>query len=102
MVNSLFSMNLKEVRLKTPSVKIDWKINLKGSAIDLLQCLIIRIGMLSHANTLSAFRFFIIKFISSSLNVTFLKLLLVLNSKESSLLLLITGMHRKVKCEVTL
>ena len=61
--------------------------------MDLPQSLIIRIDMLSHPCALPKFRFFIVKFISSSVNVIFSILLLVLNSKEGSWLLLITGVH---------
>ena len=61
--------------------------------MDLPQSLTIRIDMLSHPCALPVFRFFIIKFISSSVKVIFSILLFVLNSKEGSWLLLITGMH---------
>ena len=61
--------------------------------MDLPQNLIIRIDMSFHPCALFTFRFFIIKFISSSVKVIFSILLLVLNLKECSLLLLITGVH---------
>ena len=80
---------------KTPSFRIDWKIRLNGNTKDLPQCLIVRIDMLSHPCALPTFRFFIIKFTSSLVKVIFSILLLVLNSKEGSWLLLITGIHWK-------
>ena len=56
--------------------------------------------MLSHPCALSTFRFFIIKFISSSVKVILFILLLFLNFKEGSWFLLITGVHRKAKYEL--
>ena len=62
--------------------------------MDLPQNLIIRIEMLFHSYALSTFRFFIIRFISLSVKVIFSVLFLpVLNSKEGSWLLLVTGVH---------
>lgn len=75
----------KSHRLKNT---VAWKINLSVSAIDLPQCLTIQIDMLSHLWALSTVRFFfIIKFTSSSVNVKFSNILLVLNSKNGILLL---------------
>ena len=62
--------------------------------MDLPQCLIIRIDMLFHPCALSTFRF------SSSVKVIFSILLLVLNSKVGSWLLLITGVHWEAKYEL--
>ena len=78
---------------KTLSFRKDWRIRLNGGAMDLPQCLIIRIDMLFHLCALSTFRFFIFNFMSSSVKVIFSILLLVLNSKVGSWLLLITGVH---------
>ena len=78
---------------KPHHLELDWKIKSNGSAMDLPQSLTIRIDILSHPCDLCTFRFFIIKFISSSVKVIFSILLLVLNSKESSWLLLIIGVH---------
>ena len=72
---------------KTLSFTKNWRIRLNGGAMDLPQCLIIRIDMLFHPCALSTFRF------SSSVKVIFSILLLVLNSKVGSWLLLITGVH---------
>ena len=85
---------------KTPSFKIEWKINLNGSVRDLPQSLIIRLDVLSNPFALSTFKFFIIKLISSSVNVLLSNLSLVLNSKEGSLLLLTIGIHWEAKCEL--
>ena len=60
---------------KTPSFRIDWKINLNRSAMDLPESLIIRTDMLSHPCALPTFRFFIMKFVSLSVKVTFSNLL---------------------------
>ena len=68
--------------------------------MDLPQCLIIRIDMLFHPCALSTFRFFIFNFISSSVKVIFSILLLVLNFKVGSWLLLITGVHWEAKYEL--
>ena len=85
---------------KTLSFKIEWKINLNGSVRDLPQSLIIRLDVLSNPFALSTFKFFIIKLISSSVNVLLSNLSLVLNSKEGSLLLLTIGIHWEAKCEL--
>ena len=55
---------------------------------------------LSHPWAVFTFRFFIIKFISSLFVITFSDLLLVLNSKDGSIPLLITGIHREAKYEL--
>ena len=68
--------------------------------MDLPQSLTIRIDMLSHPCALSTVRFFVIKFISSPVKVIFSTLLLALNSKEGSWLLLITGVHLGAKYEL--
>ena len=78
---------------KTRSFSIDWKIRLNGRAMDLPQSLIIWTDVLSHPYALSLFRFFIIRFISTSVKVIFSILLPVLNSKAGSWLLLVTGVH---------
>ena len=70
---------------KLPSFKIDWKINLNGSAVDLPKSLIIRTEYYPiHA---------------SLVNVIFFTLWLVLKSKEGSLVLFTTGVNRETKCE---
>ena len=78
---------------KTRSFSIDWKIRLNGRAMDLPQSLIIWTDVLSHPYALSLFRFFIIRFISTSVKLIFSILLPVLNSKAGSWLLLVTGVH---------
>ena len=65
--------------------------------MDLPQSLIIRIGMLSYPYALSTFRFFIIRFISSSVKVIFSILLFILNSEEGSWLLAVIGVHWETK-----
>ena len=61
--------------------------------MDLPQILIIRTDILSHPCVLSMFRFYIIKFISSSVKVIFSILLLVLSYKEGSWIFIINGVH---------
>ena len=68
--------------------------------MDLPQTSIIQIDMLSHSYAFSKFRFFVIRYISSSVKDIFSILLLVLNSKEVSWLLLVTGVQREAKYEV--
>ena len=68
--------------------------------MDSQQSLIIRIDMLSHPYALSTFRFFITRLISPSVKVIFSILLPVLNSKEGSRLLLVTGVHLEAKYEL--
>lgn len=86
---------------KIPSFKIDWNVNLNEIAIDLPHSLTIGTNMLSHQYALSTFRFFNgIKFISSSVNVTFSNPLLFLNSKDWSLQLSIGGVHWQAKYEL--
>ena len=61
--------------------------------LSLPQSLVIWTDVLSHPYALSSFRFFIIRFISTSVKVIFSILLPVLNSKAGSWLLLVTGVH---------
>ena len=67
--------------------------------MNLWKCLIIWIDMLSLPCALPTFRFFIVKFVLSSVKVIFSICLLVLNFKEGWWLLLITGVHWEAKYE---
>ena len=87
---------------KLPSFKIDWKINLNGSAVDLPKSLIIRAEYYPiHASLVKGFiiRTEYYPIHASLVNVTFFNLWLVLKSKEGSLVLLTTGVNRETKCE---
>ena len=87
---------------KLPSFKIDWKINLNGSAVDLPKSLIIRAEYYPiHASLVKSLiiRTEYYPIHASLVNVTFFNLWLVLKSKEGSLVLLTTGVNRETKCE---
>ena len=64
--------------------------------MDLPQVLTISIDMLSHSSGLSTSRFFIIKFISSSVKVIFSIFLLVLGSMEGNWLHYCSALRSKI------
>lgn len=87
---------------KLPSFKIDWKINLNGSAVDLPKSLIIRAEYYPiHASLVKSLiiRTEYYPIHASLVNVIFFTLWLVLKSKEGSLVLFTTGVNRETKCE---
>ena len=81
--------------LENSSLEKTWKSILKE-----VQWIYLPIDMLSHRCSLSTLRFFISRFISSSVKVFFSNLLFILNSKEGNWLLLITGVHWETKYEL--
>ena len=87
---------------KLSSFKIDWKINLNGSAVDLSKSLIIRAEYYPiHASLVKSLiiRTEYYPIHASLVNVIFFNLWLVLKSQEGSLVLLTTGVNRETKCE---
>ena len=87
---------------KLSSFKIDWKINLNGSAVDLPKSLIIRAEYYPiHASLVKSLiiRTEYYPIHASLVNVIFFNLWLVLKSQEGSLVLLTTGVNRETKCE---